>query len=200
MARKSRRLGEEEEALWSAVARTTIPLRGKPALSAGEPAEAPPVTPRPLRVPERTDAMPMVRPILPAAPRTEWIVAADPVRELGPSTPGLDRRTAEKLRRGRTPPEARIDLHGHTLERAHGVLAGFIAGSHARGMRCVLVITGKGRPREEHFHHSRNGILKDSVPRWLSLPPLGPLVVGVYPAHRKHGGGGAFYVYLRRNR
>ncbi|WP_118134196.1 Smr/MutS family protein [Oceanicella sp. SM1341] len=199
MARKPRKLGEEDAALWSAVARTTNPLRGKAAQSTG-PGEAEAVTPRPMRVPERTEPMMLTRPILPAAPRTEWVVADEPVRELGPSTPGLDRRTAERLRRGRTPPEARIDLHGHTLERAHGVLAGFIAGSHARGLRCVLVITGKGRPREEAFHHSRNGILKDSVPRWLSLPPLGPLVVGVYPAHRKHGGGGAFYVYLRRAR
>lgn len=201
--RKPRKLGAEEEELWNRVARTARPLGGRAVTppAAGAPdAPASESATVPLRTPLPTVARQIVTPILPAAPRTRVMLAGEPVRDLGPSTPGLDRRTADRLRRGKTEPQARVDLHGHTLERAHGVLTGFISRAHGQGLRCVLVITGKGKPREEAFHQSRNGVLKDSVPRWLSLPPLAMLVVGVYPAHAKHGGGGAFYVYLRRRR
>jgi DNA-nicking Smr family endonuclease len=122
-----------------------------------------------------------------------------PVGTLGPATPGLDRRTAERLRRGRTDPEARLDLHGRTLEAAHSELAAFIRRVHGQGMRVVLVITGKGRPQPEGWFARGGGALRENVPRWLGLPPLAALVVGVYPAHARHGGGGAFYVYLKRS-
>jgi DNA-nicking Smr family endonuclease len=36
------------------------------------------------------------------------------------------------------------------------------------------------------------------VPGWLHLPPLGPAVLQVTEAHQRHGGSGAYYVYLRR--
>ena len=61
----------------------------------------------------------------------------------------MDRRRFEKLRRGRMEPEARIDLHGMTAERAHAALTGFILRAHDEDLRLVLVITGKGRA-EEH--------------------------------------------------
>jgi len=124
--------------------------------------------------------------------------AAGPVQALGPSTPGLDRRTAERLRRGKLAPQARLDLHGVTLARAHRLLEGFLRDARGRGLRCVLVITGKGRKRVEGWRETEGGALRDSVPRWIGTPPLSRLVVGIYPAHPRHGGGGAFYVYLKR--
>ncbi|WP_150121448.1 Smr/MutS family protein, partial [Sulfitobacter sp. HI0023] len=45
-----------------------------------------------------------------------------------------------------------------------------------------------------------HGVLRHQVPQWLSAPPLGGLVLQVTPAHISHGGGGAYYVYLRRQR
>jgi DNA-nicking Smr family endonuclease len=36
------------------------------------------------------------------------------------------------------------------------------------------------------------------VPLWLHMAPLGPAVLQVVEAHLKHGGGGAYYVYLRK--
>lgn len=127
------------------------------------------------------------------------------VDALSPSTPGLDRRTAQRLRRGRIEPDARIDLHGMTAARAHTALIGFIHRSHANGLRCVLVITGKGgRPRNPEPGQWREpppgeGVLKAHAPLWLAEPPLAGMVVGVYPAHVSHGGGGAYYVYLRKS-
>ena len=92
------------------------------------------------------------------------------------------------LRRGRLEPEARIDLHGLTQEQAFRALIRFFSRARGLDQRIVLVITGKG------------GILKRMMPRWLAEPELAPLVSGLSPAHVKHGGGGAFYVALRRNR
>jgi DNA-nicking Smr family endonuclease len=38
------------------------------------------------------------------------------------------------------------------------------------------------------------------LPQWLSVPGIAPLIVQILPAHDRHGGGGAYYVYLRRSR
>jgi DNA-nicking Smr family endonuclease len=63
----------------------------------------------------------------------------------------------------------------------------------------VLVITGKGKPgREDDYPHRQGGVLRQQVPHWLRLPPLGLAVQQVAEAHLRHGGSGACYVYLRR--
>ncbi|HSG57221.1 MAG TPA: Smr/MutS family protein, partial [Paracoccaceae bacterium] len=77
----------------------------------------------------------------------------------------------------------------------------FILSSHARGMRLVLVITGKGKVKDyEAPMPARHGVLRHQVPQWLNLAPLRPLVLQIAPAHIRHGGQGAYYVYLRRGR
>ncbi len=112
----------------------------------------------------------------------------------------MDRRRFDNLRRGRLEPEARIDLHGMTTGRAHAALTGFILRAHAEDLRLVLVITGKGRADDTPLSHRRHGILRHSVPHWLAGPPLNARVLQVAGAHQRHGGAGAFYVYLRRRR
>lgn len=117
---------------------------------------------------------------------------------------GLDRRTAERLRKGERAPDARIDLHGMTAERAHQALDRFIIDAAARGLRCVLVITGKGGRRgAEHdagFMRPDRGVLRQDAPRWLRAGPAARDIIGIYEAHRRHGGAGAFYVYLKKRR
>lgn len=104
----------------------------------------------------------------------------------------MDRRTLQKLERGQMPIEAVLDLHGHSQAQAIDALHGFIPASAGRGLRCVLVITGKGR--------SSGGILRNSLGEWLDSPALAAFVLRAVPAKGRHGGGGAFYVYLRRGR
>jgi DNA-nicking Smr family endonuclease len=66
-------------------------------------------------------------------------------------------------------------------------------------LRLVLVITGKGKPAPDHGPiPTRTGVLRHQVPHWLRMAPLGPAVLQVTESHLKHGGGGAYYVYLRR--
>ena len=105
---------------------------------------------------------------------------------------GVDRATADRVRRGRYPVEAKLDLHGMTQVEAHSALKSFIPGSRAAGRRCVLVVTGHGR--------SSGGVLKAAVPRWLDEPELRRHVLAVAPARPQHGGHGALYVLLRRER
>jgi DNA-nicking Smr family endonuclease len=117
----------------------------------------------------------------------------------GPS--GVNGATQDKLRRGLVEPDARIDLHGMTQGAAHRALFTWMAAAHARGYRLVLVITGKGNPKNDEnapWMMSDHGVLKQMVPRWLNEPELAALIASVQPAHVKHGGGGALYVYLRK--
>lgn len=113
----------------------------------------------------------------------------------------LDGNTAEKLRRGRLAPGARIDLHGMTEAAAHGALLSFLTGAQARGIRLALVITGIGNPKDQdnaEWMRARHGVLKQMVPRWLNEKAFAALSSGSAPAHRRHGGDGALYVYLRK--
>ncbi len=107
---------------------------------------------------------------------------------------GVDRRTAERLRRGRLSVEATLDLHRHTQDEAHRALMGFITDAAAEGRRCVLVITGKGALSEG------GGVLRRQVSHWLNQPPCRERVLAIAEARPEHGGAGALYVLLRRRR
>ena len=119
--------------------------------------------------------------------------------------PQLDRRTDARLRKGKIPIEARLDLHGMTQDQARSALERFITDSVAQGRRCVLVITGKGTFRltgegggEGDWTAPVRGVLKRRVPEWLAGRPLSDVVLKVYPARVQDGGEGALYVYLKR--
>jgi DNA-nicking Smr family endonuclease len=107
---------------------------------------------------------------------------------------GVDKRLAERLKRGQLPIEGMLDLHGLTQEEAHRQLDGFLAHAAHGGRRCVLVITGKGVWRSD------SGILKEMVPRWLNEAPNRARVLAIANAQPRHGGSGALYVLLKRRR
>lgn len=193
---RRRHLSPEEADLWRSVAQTARPLHGQPIQNlplaeAPSPDPAPPQPAKPrlstfrlgekTRIPERRD-----------------IAAAVP-DALGQARLQMDAKTHGRMTRGKLAPEARIDLHGLTLSEAHPELIHFILNAHAQGMRLVLVITGKGKRRDDDgpIPH-RTGALRHQVPQWMRLPPLGPVVLQVTESHLKHGGSGAYYVYLRR--
>ena len=115
--------------------------------------------------------------------------------------PTMDAKSFGKLTRGKLQPEARLDLHGMTMSEAHPMLQKFILGSAQLQRRLVLVITGKGKSKPDHGPiPERHGILRHNVPLWLRQAPLSSVILEATPAHQRHGGGGALYVYLRRKR
>lgn len=110
------------------------------------------------------------------------------------STAGIDKRTADRFKRGEMDIQARLDLHGLTREAAHEALHDFMRESFERGRRCVIVVTGKGR------RSGGEGILRSEVPRWLNEAQLRPLILSFSYAQPRDGGEGALYVFLRRER
>jgi DNA-nicking Smr family endonuclease len=109
------------------------------------------------------------------------------------ATADMDRRTAQRFKRGDMAVDGRIDLHGLTLDQAHSALNAFIRGAHARGARCVVVVTGKGKG-------GGIGKIRNETPHWLNQAPLRPLVLAVSEARYHDGGAGALYVLLKRKR
>lgn len=118
--------------------------------------------------------------------------------------PGVDRRLQLRLKRGQLPIEGRIDLHGLGRDRAQDALNGFLGRSEAMGHRCVLVITGKGQRRVETGDWESDarevGVIRAALPGWLRGYPNGGRVLAFSRAQPKDGGGGAWYVLLRRRR
>lgn len=110
------------------------------------------------------------------------------------TTAGIDKRTAERFKKGEMEVQGRLDLHGMTREAAHGALRRFLADCAARQRRFVIVVTGKGLRSEG------NGILRSEVPRWLNEPELRTLILSFTYAQPRDGGQGALYVLLKRDR
>lgn len=182
--RGPRTLSEEERRLWRGVARLVKPLRGR-AVREAEDGDAVPAPPQPAAKPTAKPAAKSARPAKPAAP---------PLTPIAP----LARRERQKLARGGTPIDARIDLHGMTQGEAHVALAHFLRRAQRDGARFVLVITGKGAGRNDRAEE--RGVLRRQVPLWLGLPEFRGFVVGFEAAHLAHGGEGALYVQVRRGK
>ena len=194
-------LSDEDRALWEKVTKSINAL-DRPLPGPRPPApEGPVVRPKPLSQVPR-DRLPAFRVgekagHKPHPPQPERDLSARiahaPVR--------MDHGAYRKLVRGKLKPDARIDLHGMTMAQAHPALTQFMFTASAKGHRLVLVITGKGKDRDSGDPIPiRRGVLRHQVPSWLHAPPLGALVLDIREAHQRHGGGGAYYVYLKRPR
>lgn len=199
--RRRRHLSAEERALWEHVTRNDAPIaRKQPKLADVPPPKVPEVqVPAPL--------MPPPDPIRPFAVgekadhRRSNDLLPGLAEDMGRAPVRMDAKSFGKMKKGRLHPEARIDLHGMTLDEAHPTLQGFILHSHAMGRRLVLVITGKGKLRDDLAPMPvRQGVLRHQVPHWLNMAPLRQTILQITPAHISHGGSGAYYVYLKRNR
>lgn len=201
---RRRKLRPEEQELWQQVARTADPLHPRPSRTEGGAAKPPPLAAEPAPASAPAPRMP-ISPFAVgdrALPATETHVFPRTTADRLHAAPlRMDAKAFTRLKRGKLDPESRIDLHGMTLDRAHGALTHFILRAQTSGLRLVLVITGKGL-REDPYDSMprRRGVLKSQVPQWLQMAPLGQAVLQVSPAHRRHGGDGAYYVYLRRGR
>ncbi|MBL3585751.1 Smr/MutS family protein [Rhodovulum sulfidophilum] len=193
---RRRRLSREDRALWDEVARRVRPMRDAPPDAVSGP-------PPEKTLPEKTPPAPVPAAPLPLKPfrlGAKAPAAASPTPSAPPAI-RMDRKAFLRMKGGKLDPEARIDLHGMTLAEAHPALIGFILRSQAEARRLVLVITGKGSGAEwDPAFADRRGVLRRQVPHWLHQAPLSGAVMQVAPAHRRHGGEGAFYVYLRRPR
>ncbi len=199
MARRRRNgLTDEDKALWSQVTRSATPMHPGKAVHPQPKQPAPKPVPRPVHPAPAIPTDFRVGSTAPAPYRVSD-TAPTPAQQLAAQPVRMDAKTHRRLSRGKLAPESRIDLHGMTLAVAKGALTGFILSAHSAGRRMVLVITGKGKGDHGPLP-TRSGALRHEVPHWLHMPPLAGVVLQIVPAHLRHGGGGAYYVYLRRAR
>jgi DNA-nicking Smr family endonuclease len=180
-----RELSAEEARLWRRIARSARPIH--------------PDRPPPAGAAEASSAQPAPAKAKPK-PHAPAPVPVKSIRHPGRTPEEVaDAGGHRKVRRGKLDIEARIDLHGLTQHDARTLLARFVALSRGQGMRCVLVVTGKGRPIDpaEDFLAPQPGVIRRRLPEWLSAHGLREHVSGYAAAHLRHGGPGAFYVLLK---
>jgi DNA-nicking Smr family endonuclease len=156
----SRKLTPEEEALWHKVRRT--------------------VTPKDQSQTDMRAAMGKSFMAVPPETSTTKVKPRQPVQM------NLDKKT----RRGRVEVGAKIDLHDLPRDQAFDHLRSRLPSMAARGVKCALIITGKG-PR-------LMGVIRQAFPEWINHASLRPYIASYAPASIKHGGSGAWYVFLRK--
>ena len=183
----ARHLHPEDARLWSLVTATVRPLSGRPSPLIAKP--VPVAAPATVAIVAGKAAKSKVGQGVQAA-----VVAAPPVDrpkppQVHPPHP-IEPRRKHRIARAREPIGARLDLHGLDQDRARAAVHGFIQRAHADGVRAVLIITGKGAMGD--------GVLRRHTPDWLADPAIRPLIAGLSPAERHHGGEGALYVALKR--
>lgn len=182
MRNSKKTLTEDDRILWGKVARSTRPMPGR--MQAIEEFEA------------ELDAREAEKAEQKAPPAKAVAIAETPIES--PKKPSgrhqpLERPVKRKLAKGRLELEARIDLHGLFQSEAHALLHRFILSAHERGLRHVLVITGKGSSM------GSDGALKRAVPMWFSKPEFRQLISSYETSAQNHGGDGALYVRLSKS-
>lgn len=195
---KRRKLRPEEEELWRKVVSNAERLHPERKLKPQDFVTTPAPKPRKKAV---FDGAPTKIVPQPSRPTTTANLTPSIIDQVRSQPVQMDRKAFDQMKRGKLRPEGKLDLHGMTLDRAHPALTRFILNAQSHGKRLVLVVTGKGKQRDDGGPIPvRHGVLRHQVPQWLSMPPLSSAILQVSQAHLRHGGGGAYYVYLRRGR
>jgi DNA-nicking Smr family endonuclease len=150
--------------------------------------------PEPLAAPVPETAPPP--PHAPPAPAMRAAASAPPYVSAGSHPPGLDSASWHRFRDGKLRPSRTLDLHGKTVQAAYHALERFLHAAHADHVRCVEIVTGRGKGET-------GGVIRRELPMWLNLPALRPLVLAaVHPGGTQHRAEnvGATRLLLRRRK
>ena len=97
-----------------------------------------------------------------------------------------------------------IDLHGYNLDEANKIIEDFINKAFSENINKLIIVTGKGlhSENEKDPYVSKDlGILKHSVPEFINNnASLMKMINEITNAKIEDGGGGAFYIYLKKNK
>lgn len=173
--------------LWSRVAQSVRPLSGRLRAAKADASVPPDTLVVPVAVIRSATALPAK-----SAPN-------DPIRPVRRPVDFLDHGWERRIAGGQISPDAVIDLHGHTLDSAHRQLTSALAGAVRSGARVLLVITGKPRTVAAAGERAR-GAIRAEIGHWIATSPYADAIASVRSAHPRHGGNGALYLILRRNK
>ena len=114
----------------------------------------------------------------------------------------IDKKKLSLLKRGKLQPEFILDLHGMNTVKAKKRSIEFIRFNYLNGKRLLLIITGKGKYLKTSFFENKTqiGIIRKSLKAWLYESDMRTKILGVVSSHIIHGGEGAFYIYLKKNK
>lgn len=151
--------------------------------------------------PQEKPMHPLIVKEIQPTPQYEGLYNANSFNEiiLG-NTDNIDKNTASKFVKGNYKIEARLDLHGYTEKGAFSAVLEFIKDSYIQKKRCILIITGKGLKDDKRPWYETKGIINQALMGWLNNPEIRPFILSVSQAKQSDGGGGAFYVLLKRQR
>lgn len=181
-----RGLSAEEAEAWEKVAATVQPLSPlKP--RAPVRTVAPPVSPK-----VAVSKIPTKKPTQVPAPR--------PASPSPKPANSLDSHWDRRLKSGAIQPDFTLDLHDHGLDAAYNRLISGVAQARSMGARTILLITGKPRPVDPADRGHRRGAIRAKVLDWLAASSHHSAIAAVRRAHQRHGGDGALYIVLRRER
>lgn len=182
----ARRLSPEEAALWRRVAAGVRALKPAPPVPVVE-AQPPRLVPTVLTKSKIAQVVPTPR-------------AATAVK-VKPNSQTLDGSWDKRIGAGRIIPEMTIDLHGYTAAAAHQRLEHGLGEAIRDGVRVILLVTGRAPRRDvNRMDLPLRGIIRSSIGDWLAASRHAGAIAAVRNAHPKHGGAGALYIVLRRNR
>jgi DNA-nicking Smr family endonuclease len=188
-----RPLNKSEQQLWQHVTKDVRRLQGSAA--AVEQFSDLMEASRPVfeKQPQRPAAPVASAPKKPAPQRRKTATSQQSVFEAG------DPRVTKQVRRGKREIDATLDLHGYSQDQAYVMLQTFLMKAKARGLRTLLVITGKGARETMHvpIYHVSRGVLRHRFLEWVE-GPFREHIASVKQAHQRHGGSGAFYVIMRK--
>lgn len=104
------------------------------------------------------------------------------------------------MAKGVVAPDFTLDLHGHSLDAAWSRLEHGLALAQSQGARVVLVITGRPRPADAADRGRQRGAIRAKLMDWLAAGSHAGRIAAVRGAHPRHGGAGAVYVVLKREK
>lgn len=189
-----RGLSDEEAAVWEKLAATVVPLHPlRPGKKAPVKAMTVPAAPQPTRPAPAHRAGQSSRPPSPPEP-------LPPSARRVPAPGNLDSYWDRRLKAGDIAPDLALDLHDHGMDAAYSRLIGGMEQARSMGARVVLVITGRPRPVDAADRATSRGVIRAKILDWLAASEHGDAIAAIRKAHRRHGGDGALYVVLRRER
>ncbi|MCW8347410.1 DNA endonuclease SmrA [Vibrio sp. ZSDZ65] len=103
---------------------------------------------------------------------------------------GVQEGVYRKLRLGKYPLQAKLDLHRRTLSQARDEVIGFLQQCMRLDIRTLLIVHGKGE------RSNPPALIKSYLAHWLTQIRD---VQCVHSAQQFHGGSGAVYVLLRKS-
>ena len=185
-----RGLSSEEQSAWARLAQSVTPMAGRSIPVVPDTAQAK------LALPAK--ASPRQAKQNEPTRRAKSVPSKAPPRRAFNSQ--LDATWNRKLKAGQIAPDYTLDLHGHTLDAAYERIIRGLDQARTMSARVVLVIAGRERPVDPADRGTKRGAIRAKLLDWIAASHHADAVSAVRRAHIRHGGDGALYLVLKRNR